>query len=137
MKNTKLIFVYNSTLNPASLAADFIHGIFPQQDPKCSLCNLTYSLVFQKREWKDFVETLPCTTSFMLRDMFVMKYGKEYKGIFPAVFIQQNLSSPKIECIITAEQINAVKSLDELKVLVTSALAQNVTGAGATPVSVA
>ncbi|MEO1449449.1 MAG: hypothetical protein AAFV07_07950, partial [Bacteroidota bacterium] len=66
----KLIFIYNATMNPVSLIGDFISEIMPQQEANCKLCDITFSVVFKKCIWKEYLASLPIPVEFFLKDQF-------------------------------------------------------------------
>ncbi len=122
MKSKRLVFVYNATLNPVSLVKDFINEILPQKKGDCNLCSLTYSLVFQKKEWKEFIDKLPYPSTFLLKDRFIKKYGANIQASFPAVFIEDDSVAGMLKLVISAEEINSTTSLQELMQLVEDAI---------------
>jgi len=115
----QLIFVYNATTNPVALLGDFIAELIPQQETKCNLCSITYSLVFKKKEWSKFIKQLPVESTFMLKDTFLKKFEVTEEVTFPAVFLKKEEA---LKEIISAKEINGVNNIEELKSLVLEAL---------------
>ena len=113
----KLLFVYNSTLNPVSLVKDFISEIMPQQQANCVLCDITHSLVFKKRAWKTYIASLDIATEFYLKDEFEKKFTVQPLPDFPCAFMLHEQTG-EIAQIIKASEINELKNIDELIALV-------------------
>ena len=87
---------------------------------------MTYSLVFQKTKWKEFIDSLPYEAEFFLKDRFLKKYTSGLYPQFPAVFIEDDSVAGKLRCLLTAEKINGAKSLEELMELVKQAFEKEV-----------
>jgi len=119
MKNKKLIFVYNADGDIASSLIDAVHKIVKPSTYKCNLCMITYGAVSMKKEWRDFINNLGIIVEFLHKDEFEKNYGI-MKGKFPAAYV----SGDKLKLIITAEEINRCKDLDDLKELVSKKVIQ-------------
>ena len=116
-----LVFVYNADSGLLRLLADAAHRVLSPRTYPCRLCAITYSFEGMRREWKAFLHTLPLPTEFLHRDQLARKYG--VAGIaLPAVFTHEEDCT---ELLIPAERMNACHSLDELKALVSTAIAGN------------
>ena len=109
----KLIFVYNSSLNPRSLIKDFLSEVMPQREANCKLCDITFSLVYKKRAWKEYISSLGIDTEFYLKDRFQKKFKVASDEQYPAIFIYHS-NDHSLEKIISAEEINATNELEEL-----------------------
>ena len=105
----ELIFVYNADSTVAALVKDILVKIFTPQKYACNLCMITYGLVRMKRAWKVFIEGLPNDVRFLHRDEFRDRYGDGPR--FPAAFA---VEKGKPELFLSAGEIDAVDSLDEL-----------------------
>lgn len=110
----KLVFVYNADSGLFNLVTDMAHKIFSPGTYPCSLCAITHSNLGMRQEWKAFLETLTISLEFLHRDEFIQSYG-ENKTSLPAIFILKN---NKLELVIPAEKINAIKDISGLKKLV-------------------
>ena len=116
-----LVFVYNANSGLLNLLADAAHRVISPKTYPCRLCAITYSFDGMRREWKAFLRTLPLPVEFLHRDELAEKYG--VAGIrLPAVFIHEEDCT---ELLIPADRINGCHSLDELKSLVSEAIADN------------
>ena len=108
----KLIFVYNADSGISNAIKDSIHKIFSPKTYDCNLCNLTYSPISMKSDWKKFIKSLNLETEFLHKDEFEQKYNR--KGKFPAVFLLEN----DFKLLINNDEMNACKDLNALKELI-------------------
>ena len=114
-----LVFVYNADSGLMNLLADAAHRVISPKTYPCRLCAITYSFEGMRREWKSFLGSLPLPVEFLHRDELAEQYG--VAGIpLPAVFTHEEDCT---ELLIPADRINACRSLDELKTLVSEAIA--------------
>lgn len=107
----KLIFIYNSDSGFFSALTDFAHKAVSPETYQCSLCKLTYGAATMKKEWAAFIKSLSVPVEFMYKD----KFGKahpEFQTTFPVVLGQKEDGS--LESVITTEELNAAKELNEL-----------------------
>jgi hypothetical protein len=109
-----LILVYNADAGLLNMAADWLHKIISPSTYACSLCALTYGHLGEKKEWRNLLSTLNCKTDFLHKDEFYNQYPNE-KFDLPCVLINENGS---LSVLLSADELNAMKSLDELKVAV-------------------
>lgn len=105
-----LLFVYNADSGALSATKDFLHKITSPATYECRLCGITYGTLGMKSEWREFIVDLEFPVEFLHRDEFREKFPEaDYR--FPAVFI---MTDHKISPWISAEEINACETLDEL-----------------------
>lgn len=115
-KNTKLIFVYNADSGVFNLLGDMAHKMFSPKTYQCSLCALTHGNFGMRREFSDYLKTLPEPFEFLHADEFQKQY--DFKNTrLPAVFRRD---ADQTKLIISAETINRCSSLDDLKQLINS-----------------
>lgn len=119
MSDPQLIFVYNANADLFSTITDFAHKILSPSTYACSLCALTYGNFSIKKEWESFIESLPIKTSFLHKDQFESAYS--FDTDFPVVFIQENQT---LKVLITKQELDSCESLDALKTLVQTKLAE-------------
>lgn len=118
--NKKLLLVYNADSSLFNQVGDFIHKTISPKTYPCNLCSLTYSGASMKKDWKEFVNSLPVKVEFLHKDEFLKLYPDRQNTTFPIAFVkEENLL---IEFISTNE-INKQKSLEDLKTLVKEKLA--------------
>ncbi|MBI2012249.1 hypothetical protein HYS91_05795 [Candidatus Daviesbacteria bacterium] len=111
----KLLFVYNADSSLFNQLGDLIHKTLSPKTYQCNLCGLTYSGTRMKSDWKQFVDSLPIQTEFLHKDEFFRRFPDQKSITFPIAFIQENGSLGKI---ISTQEINQAKNLEELKQLV-------------------
>lgn len=110
----QLIFIYNADSSPFHQALDFFSKLVAPQLYPCNLHKLTHDGLNMKKEWQEFVKTLPYASKFYHRDMFKKKCPVT-TAAFPATLVERNGHQT---VLITAEEITGLLSLDELKKLI-------------------
>ncbi|MDZ4784775.1 MAG: hypothetical protein SGJ02_01735 [bacterium] len=111
----ELIFVYNADSSTFAKLTDAVHKVVSPQTYSCNLCALTYGAFSMRDEWKKFIENLPLKAKFLHKDEFLKSFPKQEKEDFPCIFIKDN---EDMKLLITSEEINRQKNLDDLKSLV-------------------
>jgi len=121
----KLVFVYNAD------SGGFLTGVkdtfqktFRKSTYECNLCAVTFGAFGMKKDWKNFVNDLDTPVEFMKRNKF--KFEFLHKDEFEDKYIIENAKFPSayvetdsgLELFISQDEMNAVKSIDELKDLV-------------------
>ena len=120
----ELILVYNADSGFFNIIKDALHKTVSPSTYQCNLCALTYGSVRMKDEWKTFIAKLEIPTEFLHRDEFLRRLKthphivKDVK--FPAVFLDKR---GKISLLITHDEINKCKTLNDLMNLITEKLA--------------
>lgn len=112
--NKKLIFVYNADSSLLAKISDGITKILAPNKYQCNLCMVTYGALSMKEEWRLFLETLPLEKEFLHKDEFKKKYPELSNEPLPAIF---EYKDNVVSVIIPATKINNIKSIDELKIL--------------------
>jgi hypothetical protein len=69
-----------------------------------------------KKDWKSFITNLDIDTEFLHRDEFEKKY-KTKDAKYPSAYIYENKT---LSMLISEAEMNSVKNLDEIEVLVLS-----------------
>jgi hypothetical protein len=110
----KLIFVYNADSGVVNLVKDFWKKILRPSSYECNLCMQTFGAFSMKKDWRSFINSLNINTEFLHRDEFEKKYHiKDAK--YPSAYI---LEDGRLTLLISEDEMNAIKSLDEMEVLV-------------------
>jgi hypothetical protein len=73
-EQSTLIFVYNAPDGIGAALFDAVHKMASPATYQCSLCAVTYGAVAMKREWRDWLKSLPLATRFLHRDGFRRAY---------------------------------------------------------------
>ena len=116
LNEKKLIFVYNADSGAINLVKDFWKKILRPSSYECNLCMQTFGAFSMKKEWKTFINKINIDTEFLHRDEFEKKYLiKDSK--YPLAYILEN---GKLILLISDDEMNSMKSLDEMEVLVLS-----------------
>lgn len=115
----KVIFVYNADSGLFSTVSDFAHKIISPDTYECNLCKITFGNMTMKKEWKDFLDSLELQKEFMHRNEFIKGYPGQKEVALPCIFV----SGPDgLKLAVSAEEINALKSIGELKSALTQKL---------------
>ncbi len=110
----KLIFVYNADSGVINLVKDFWKKILRPSSYECNLCFQTFGAFSMKKDWKTFINNLNIDTEFLHRDEFEKKYHIK-NAKYPSAYI---LDNKHLKLLIAEDEMNSVKSLDEIEVLV-------------------
>jgi hypothetical protein len=115
-----LVFVYNADSGVFNALADVAHKIFSPDTYACNLCALTHTAFGMRGEWRRFLEGLGVPLEFLHADELRSRYGLKDVPL-PAVFEREGAS---LRVAISAEEINACGTLEELKRLILDARAR-------------
>jgi hypothetical protein len=115
-----LVFVYNADGGLFNALTDLARKTFAPQTYQCHLCALTYSTFGMRRGWKQFLETLNRPFEFLHSDELKRLYDVSDTPL-PAVFKREG---ERLELLVDAQAINACRTTDDLKELITSRLRQ-------------
>ncbi|WP_161888183.1 hypothetical protein [Pontibacter russatus] len=113
----KLLFIYNADSGFFSKLTDFAHKAISPATYSCSLCALTHGTFTMKQEWADYIRSLPLEAEFIYRDAW--KAGAE-RMVYPLVALQT--AENEVEVLLDAKELNALKSLQELRQALEAAL---------------
>ncbi len=119
IEQAELIFVYNANATVFAVTIDFFHKLLSPDTYQCNLCRVTYGPVTMKNEWKTYLASLPFRISFFHKDEFMRLYPDYLGSAFPAVFIRE---SGKLMSLMTADEINRISTVEELKAVLSSYL---------------
>jgi hypothetical protein len=124
-KKRKLVFVYNANSGGAIAGLkDTLHKTFRKSTYDCNLCQVTFGAFGMKKDWKNFVNDLDNPVEFMKKDKF--KFEFLHRDEFEDKYVVENAQFPSayvekengLEVFINQKEMNAVKTIDELKDLV-------------------
>ena len=107
----QLVFVYNADSGMFNTLTDIAHKVFSPQTYECNLCAISHSYLSERGEWKEFIQELGVECEFLHRDEFLKKYTSNEEN-FPVIF---KLADKELKLCLSAEKINACKSMDDLK----------------------
>lgn len=106
----KVIFVYNANSGLVNTLLDIGHKVISPDTYNCNLCQMTYGLINERKEWKEFRESSKHEMEFLHKDEFESKYNM--KREYP-IILKVNESN-KMEEIIGTNELNKMKSVEEL-----------------------
>tara|TARA_R110002020_G_scaffold49625_6_gene141009 strand:+ start:52 stop:435 length:384 start_codon:yes stop_codon:yes gene_type:complete len=109
----KLIFIYNADSGKLNAYMDSLHKIFKPSTYPCSLCDLTYGIFKENKDWKQFRENSDLEMEFYHLDEFKTEFGSKFlsKYSFPIILItNQN----DMDVLVSTEEMDGLKSAEEL-----------------------
>ena len=118
MNEKKIVFVYNADSGVVSIVKDFWHKILRPSTYQCNLCIQTFSAFGMKKDWKKFINKLDIETEFLHKDEFEKKYEVP-EAKYPSAYLENGKT---LDLFINQEEMNKVKSLDEMEALVVAKL---------------
>ena len=104
----KLIFVYNADSGLMNSLIDIGHKALSPQTYQCNLCSLTFGLVSEHKQWKQFREESSTEMEFLHRDEFEQKYARQSE--YPVILKEDK----DLSVVISQTELNQIKTLDEL-----------------------
>lgn len=119
-EEVKLIFVYNADGGLINGMKDYFYKIFSPSTYDCNLCGISFGLGGMKKGWKKYIEGLPILVEFLHRDEFNKEYPNTQKE-FPSAWVKRN---NELEILISGEEMNIPKTLEELMSLTNKKLEQ-------------
>lgn len=114
--NKILVFVYNADSGAINLVKDFWKKKLKPSSYECNLCMQTFGTFGVKKDWKKFINSIEIDTKFLHKDEFEEKYGI-LDAKFPSAYLNED---EKLTLIISSDEMNSAKSLDEMEALVRS-----------------
>ncbi len=120
----RLVFIYNADSGVMNTVKDWWHKLLKKSTYECNLCVQTFGAFGMKKDWKSFTENLNVPVNFLKKDKFSLEFlhRDEFKekydiqdAKFPSAYIQ---SESEFKLFISQEEMNSVKSLDNLMELV-------------------
>ncbi len=104
----KLIFVYNADSGFINTLIDIGHKAISPQTYQCNLCDLTFGLLKERKQWKKFREESKTEMEFLHKDEFEQKYGQKFE--YPLILKDDK----DLSVMISKVQLNEIKTLDKL-----------------------
>lgn len=118
----KVFFVYNVDKGVFSFVADAAHKVFSPETYECNLCDITYTNIKMKKEWKEFIHGLPES----IEPVFTYKnnFSEDHPGVadaFPIIAVEHN---GEMKVVVPAEELQAIESLKQLISIVKSRIVE-------------
>ncbi|NCT17624.1 MAG: GTPase [Flavobacteriaceae bacterium CG_4_8_14_3_um_filter_34_10] len=113
-----LLFVYNANSGKINGYLDALHKVVSPKTYACNLCDITYGIFKEKKDWKKFRETSKTPMEFLHADEFKKKYASKFghKFTFPIVLLD---NANDLEIFIQTKELNEMKDVDALIQLIT------------------
>lgn len=119
----KLIFVYNADVGLRNKVIDSVHKLVSPHTYECNLCDITYGVFTENRDWKRFREAKGIAMEFLHKDEFRKTYASKFgsKFTYPVVLAA---TDDAFELFIDTETLNGLEGSKALMALVEERLAR-------------
>ncbi|MGB5237562.1 MAG: GTPase [Flavobacteriaceae bacterium] len=109
----KIVFVYNADSGKRNAILDSLHKVLQPSTYNCKLCDITFGVFQEKKEWKDFRTTYGHEMEFLHKDEFKKAYASKfgYRFSFPIVLAAV---SENLEVLINTEELNTLPDANAL-----------------------
>lgn len=114
----RLIFVYAVDGGLFNSVTHYAHKLIAPQTYPCDLCALTIGALGTRREWTEFLRSLPVEKTFLHRDEFLQRYPNARAVPLPACFWSSDARGDELETLITSAEIARCSDLAALISLV-------------------
>ena len=113
----KLVFVYNADSGKRNAVLDTMHKILSPSTYNCNLCDITFGLFGEKKDWQGFRNRFPIEMDFLHRDEFNNAYASKFgsKYTFPIVL---GANSGEFEVVVATEELNQLQDAAELMAMI-------------------
>lgn len=113
-KNSKeFLFVYNANSGARNAVLDSMHKVFSPSTYQCNLCDITFGLVSENKEWKRFREESDLQMDFLHKDEFTQSMGDRFANTYnlPIVLVKEN---GELRVLVETEELNQLQSANDL-----------------------
>ena len=117
----KLVFIYNADSGLLNSFRDYFKKKRSPETYECNLCMQTFGSFSMKKDWKSYIKNLDIDTEFSHKDGFEKRYDVK-NAKYPSAYLRNGAS---MKIFISVDEMNKVKSLDEMKDLVSNKLEAN------------
>ena len=109
----KLLFIYNANSGKFNAFLDSAHKVFSPSTYVCSLCDITFGVFAENRQWKKFRTEANVEMDFLHKDEFFKTYKSKfgYKFTFPIVLA---VVEGDFEVLIDWAEMNALEKAEDL-----------------------
>ncbi len=118
----KLVFIYNADSGLINAVKDYFHKKRSPETYQCNLCMQTFGAISMKKDWKNYVNNLDIPAEFLHKDEFEKKYAEQvpiHEVKYPSAYFK---NGSNMNLFVSQDEMNAVKSLDELKDMISRKL---------------
>ncbi|MDQ6764189.1 MAG: hypothetical protein M3015_16390 [Bacteroidota bacterium] len=112
--NQRIIFIYNAWGGIMPGTIGFLHKFFRPYTYPCNLCLLSHSAFGMKKQWKNFLDSLPLAKVYLDKDEGRKKYLPDDLPL-PVILLSDSLHTTML---VNADEINSVHTLNNLITLV-------------------
>ncbi len=120
----EIVFVYNADSGFFNLIKDVVNKAVSPSTYPCRLCALTFGNLGMRSPWKQFIDSIAISVTFLHKDEFIEQYGAATDAPtadYPCAFLEEDDS---LALFISAEEIEDCSDLEELIALTSEKIAQ-------------
>lgn len=113
----KLIFIYNANSGKKNALVDIAHKIISPNTYSCSLCDITFSVFKENKDWKKFRKASIIPMEFLHKDEFNKVFASKFnfKTNYPVVLAETDYN---LEFFIATDELNTIENVADLMQLV-------------------
>lgn len=104
----KLIFVYNADSGFVNTLMDIGHKALDPDTYKCNLCSLTFGIIGEHKQWRQFRQESSGEMQFLHRDEFEQEYQQKFD--YPVIL----KSNQQLEIAVSQSELEDISTLDNL-----------------------
>lgn len=114
-EHNELIFIYNAESGLFNSVSDYLHKVMSPETYACSLCQITYGNLGMKKEWKDFLKSLPFKKTFLHKDE-LESIAMDAPKSLPAILLKRE--GKEVFELLSARELENLGKLKELMALI-------------------
>ncbi|TFF63377.1 MAG: hypothetical protein EU521_02020 [Promethearchaeota archaeon] len=116
-----LAFIFNADSGAINSVKDFFHKMVKPSTYECNLCAVTFSNFGMKKDWAQYISSIEdqIAVEFLHKDEFEELYPEANDPKYPSAYYWDEKD---VHVFISQDEMNAVKSVDELKKMVNERL---------------
>ncbi|QWX84198.1 GTPase [Cellulophaga sp. HaHaR_3_176] len=109
----KLLFVYNANSGKINGLVDSMHKVFSPSTYECSLCDITFGVFSENKEWKKFRKSTTVEMDFLHKNEFHEAFSAlDAKSYSLPVVLAQTKSG--LQIFVSTETMNLLESSEDL-----------------------
>lgn len=113
----KLLFIYNANSGVRNMLIDGAHKIISPKTYDCKLCEITYGVFTENKQWKKYRRQSGLEMDFLHKDEYKTQYASKfgYSFNFPVIL---GITVNGIEVLVDQEELNDLGRAEDLIALI-------------------
>lgn len=113
----KLIFIYNANSGKKNALVDIAHKIISPNTYACTLCDITFGVFKENKDWKKFRKASKISMEFLHKDEFTKAFASKFsfRTSYPVVLAE---TAYNLEFFIATDELNTIENVADLMRLV-------------------